>query len=392
MPSGSQQQLLDETLDKFKDVLSPDPGKTTVLKLAINTGDSQPVRSHPYWKPPRWKNEVRVELDKLLDLRIIQPSDSPWASSIVTVGKKDGGVRLCIDFRAVNGITQPVPYQMPLIEEVLEHLAMAWFISKIDLNKGFYQIPIDPCDMSKTAFCSPWGKFEFKVMPFGLRNGPAVFQWMMDRVLHRDQDVSQVYIDDIAVYSTTWEEHCEHIGRVLERLRGAGLTVNTKKCQWEQTHIEFLGHVIGSGQVSPALGKIEAVKNFPIPKTKKNVCQFLGLTGYYRKFITKYAEHSYYLSEATWKSTPERILWCDAVDCEFNYLKTALCSLPSLTLPTSRDTFLLQTDASGVGLGAILSVVRDREELPVAFWSRKLQPRERRYGATELEGGGWGSC
>ena len=262
----------------------------------------------------------------------------------MTVGKKDGGVRLCIDFRAVNGITQPDPYQMPLIEEVLEHLATARFISKIDLNKGFYQIPIDPCDMSKTAFCTPWGKFEFKVMP---RNGPAVFQRMMDRVLHRDQDVSQVYIDDIAVYSMTWEEHCEHIGRVLEWLRGAGVMVNMKKCQWGQTHVEFLGHVIGSGKVSPTLGKIEAV-NFPIPKTKKNVRQFLGLTGYYRKFIKKYAEHSYYLSEATRKSAPERIVWCDAVDCEFNYLKTALCSLPSLTLPTSRDTFLLQTDASEV--------------------------------------------
>ena len=313
VPSGSQQQLLEDTLEQYKDVLSPDPGITNVLKLAINTGDSQPVRSHPYRIPPRWKDEVRGELDKLLDLGIIQPSDSPWASSIVTVGKKDGGVRICIDFRAVNSITQPDPYQMPLIEEILEKLATARFISKIDLNKGFYQIPIDPCDTLKTAFCSPWGKFEFKVMPFGLRNGPAVFQC---RILHRDQDVSQVYIDDIAVYSSTWEEHCAHISRVLERLRGAGLTVNTNKCQWGQTQVEFLGHVIGSGQVSPAPGKIEAVKNFPNPSTKKQMRQFLGLTGYYRKFVKQYAEHSFHLTEATRKSSPERICWSHAIDVD----------------------------------------------------------------------------
>ena len=125
---------------------------------------------------------MRVEIDKLLALGIIKPSDSPWASSIVTVGKKDGGVRMCIDFREVNGITQPDPYQMPLIEEILEQLAAARFISKIDLNKGFHQIPIDPIDQPKTAFCSPWGKFEFLVMPFGLRNGPAVFQRLMDHM------------------------------------------------------------------------------------------------------------------------------------------------------------------------------------------------------------------
>ena len=233
VPSDSQQKLLDETLKKYEDVLSPDPGRTDVLKLAINTGSNQPVRNHPYRIPPRWKDEVRGELDKLLALGIIKPSDSPWSLSIVTVGKKDGGVRICIDFRAVNGITQPDPYQMPLIEEILEALASARFISKIDLKKGFYQIPIDPCDQPKMGFCSPWVKFEFQVMPFGLRNGPAVFQRMMDRILHQDQDVSQVYIDDIAVYSSNWEDHCVHIGRVLDRLRGAGLTANVRKCQWK---------------------------------------------------------------------------------------------------------------------------------------------------------------
>ena len=284
VPTVAEQAKLDKVLKDYEEVLSPEPGRTDSLKLSINTGVHEPVRNHPYRIPPRWKDEVRTELDKLLQLGIIRPSDSPWSSSIVTVGKKDGGVRICIDFRAINNVTQPDPYQMPLIEEILETLASAKFISKIDLNKGFHQIPIEPCDIAKTAFCSPWGKFEFVVMPFGL---PAVFQRLMDRVLHEEKDVSQVYIDDIAVFSLTWEDHCQHIAQVLERLKQAGLTANVKKCQWGQTRCEFLGHVVGNGMVSPTDGKIEAVKSFSLPKTKNQVRQFLGLTGYYRRFVDK---------------------------------------------------------------------------------------------------------
>ena len=274
---------------------------------------------------------------------------------------------------------------MPLIEEILETLASARFISKIDLNKGYHQIPIEPADIPKTAFCSPRGKYEFCVMPFGLRNGPAVFQRLMDRILHSYKDMLQVYIDDIAVFSSSWEEHCTHIARVLDRLRKAGLTANVGKCQWGQTRCEFLGHVVGNGIVSPAEGKIAAVRSFAVPTTKKQIRQFLGLTGYYRRFVPKYAEHSFEL-KATRKSAPERLVWNDSMYAEYYYLKDSLCALPSLTLPVPSDQFVLQTDASGVGLGAVLRVTRDGEELPVAFYSRKLQPRERKYSATELEG------
>ena len=309
VPSVVEQAKLDDVLKEYSDVLSPEPGRTDALKLNINTGEHGPVRNHPYRIPPRWKEEVRVQIDKLLELGIIRPSDSPWSSSIVTVGKKDGGVRICIDFRAINSVTQPDLYQMPLIDEIMETLASAKFISKIDLNKGFH----------KTAFCSPWGKYEFCVMPFGLRNGPAVFQRLMDRVLHNDKDVSQVYIDDIAVFSLTWEEHCKHITQVLDRLRQAGLTANVRKCQWGQTRCECIGHIVGNGTVSPADGKVEAVRAFPQPKTKKQVRQFLGLTGYYRRFVDKYAEHSFYLTEATRKSAPERIIWADVM-CMVNFV------------------------------------------------------------------------
>ena len=259
-------------------------------------------------------------------------------------------------------------------------------LKKVDLNKGFHQIPVEPSHYQKTVFCTPWGKYEFRVMPFGVRNGPSVFQRLMDRVLHRDGDLAVVYIDDIAIFSSSWDQHCLDIRTILDRLREAGLTANTKKCLWGQTHCEFLGHLVGGGMVSPAALKVEAVRQFSQPKTKTQVRQFLGLTGYYRKFVVDYAMHSYNLTEATKKSAPEKVVWTTALESEFCHLKNILCAVPSLTLPTADDEFLLQTDASGVGLGAVLSVVRNKEEFPVAFFSRKLQPREMKFAVSELEG------
>ena len=386
VPSRQQQVALDKVLDSFPDVLRPEPGRTKLVELEIHTGEHSPVSNHPYRIAPRWREEVKSQIDQLLQMGIIQPSTSPWSSSVVTVKKKDGGIRICIDFRAVNAITAPDPYQMPLIEEILDLLASAKFISKIDLNKGFHQIPVTCSDMAKTAFCTPWGKFEFKVMPFGLRNGPAVFQRLMDQVLQQDGDRSVVYIDDIAIFSSSWEEHCQDISIVLSRLKGAGLTANTSKCRWAQTHCEFLGHLVGEGMVSPADLKVQAVRQFAQPVTKKNVRQFLGLTGYYRRFVPEYATHSFNLTETTRKSAPERVAWNETLEGEFVYLKNCICSAPCLTLPIVSDVFVLQTDASGVGVGAVLGVIRDGQEYPVAYYSRKLQPRERKYSASELEG------
>ena len=386
VPSRQQQAALDKVLGEFPEVLRSEPGRTCQAELVINTGDHPPVSSHPYRIAPRYRDEVKAQINHLLELGILQPSTSPWSSSIVTVKKKDGGIRICIDFRAVNAISAPDPYQMPLIEELLDLLGAAKFISKVDLNKGFHQIPISPPDMSKTAFCTPWGKFEFKVMPFGLRNGPAVFQRLMDQVLHRDSERAVVYIDDIGIFSATWNDHCQDIRTVLSRLKEAGLTANLSKCSWGQTHCEFLGHLVGEGMVSPADLKVQAVRQFAQPVTKKNVRQFLGLTGYYRRFVPEYASHSFNLTETTRKSAPERVAWNEALEEEFIYLKSCICSAPCLTLPVVGDVFVLQTDASGIGVGAVLAVVRDGLEYPVAYYSRKLLPRERKYSASELEG------
>ena len=311
IPSKEEKARLDSVLRKHEKVLSDKPGRTDSAELFSQS----PVRSHPYRIPPMWKDDVKAQIDKLLEWGIIIPSTSPWSSSIVTAKKKDGGVRICVDYRAVNAVTDPDPYQMPLIDEILEMLATAKFISKIDLTKGFHQIPINPSDCQKTAFCTPWGKYEYCFMPFGLRNGPAVFQRLMDSLLHQDKQLSQVYIDDIVVFSASWEEHCTHLDTILSRLSAAGLTANIKKCQWGQQRCEFLGHIVGDGKVSPAELKVKALRDFSMPKTKKAVRQFLGLTGYYRRFIPEYAEHSYFLTEAIRKSAPDNVVCNDAMLC-----------------------------------------------------------------------------
>ncbi len=290
-PTETQLSLLKSVLDAFPDVLTDKPGVTDLVTMCIETGNSAPVRSKPYFIVPKWFEPMRKEVDSLLQAGIIQRSESPWSFPIVTVAKPNGSVRLCVDYRALNALTQPDPYQMPLIEHILDTLASAQYLSKLDLNKGFHQVQI----------------------------------------------------------------------RV------------------------FLGHVVGNGQVTPADCKVAAIKQFKQPKTKRHVKQFLGLTGYYRRFVEHYADHTQHLREAISQVAPDNVVWNKYMYDEFVYLKCCLSSQPTLHLPLLSDSFLLQTDASGTGLGAVLNVVRGGDELVIAFWSRRLLPRERNYSASELE-------
>ena len=273
---------------------------------------------------------------------------------------------------------------MPLIDDLIDQLGEAKFLSKMDLNKGFYQIHLKEADMPKTAFCTPWGKFQFTRMHFGLRNAPATFQHLMHVVLAGFENFCNAYMEDIIIFSDSWEEHLEHIQLVVEKLRQAGLTAKPSKCCWVVASLSFLGHVVGKGKVSVPECKMKPIREFVKPVIKKDQQSFLGSTGYYRKFIRDYSSRAHSLTEAIKKATPAKIMWSDDMYDAFLYLCRASSDCCMLYIPVSCDKFLLQTDTSGRGIGAILSIIRDGEELHVSFFSKKLKLAETHYSVTEL--------
>ena len=371
---------------EFPEVFSDLPGKTELCKLRIDTGDASPIALRPYRPPDRMKEGDREEVDKLLELGVAEPSYSPWASPVVPVPKKDGSLRICIDYRRLNSVTVPDPYYMVTLDEILEKVGGCGCLSKLDLSKGFYQIGIEEESRDKTAFVTPFGKFCFNRMPFGLRNAPAIFQRTMEEVLRGCYEFSAPYIDDILVFSRNGVEQVEHLREVLRALSDSGLTVKEDKCQFGRTHLEYLGHLIGDGQLAVPSHRATAMESFLLPKTRTQLRSFLGSMSYYRRFIANYASYSALLSPATSKSAPSVVVWDDARLKAFTTLKGMLCTVCALTIPSSEDCFSLNTDASGLGIGATLNVMRDGVEKPVAFFSRQLQGAQKSYSATELEG------
>ena len=371
--------------EEYPSVFSDVPGKTDVCDLVIRTGDNPPIASGPYRVPDRLKEGVREEIDNLVEMGVATPSHSPWASPIVPVTKKDGKIRLCIDYRKLNSITEPDPYYMTTLEEILEKVGESRCLSKLDLSKGFYQIGINEDSVEKTAFVSPFGKYSFKRMPFGLKNAPVLFQRTMEEVLRGCYHCAAPYIDDILVFSKNGVEHIDHLRQVLDALSKHGLTIKSDKCEFGKTRLEYLGHLIGEGQVAVPRHRATAMEEFRKPETKKQLRSFLGAMSYYRRFIKNFANYSGILSPAIAKSAPSVVNWSGERLEAFHYLKGALVSVCMLTIPSQEDCFVLHSDASGLGVGATLNVVREGVELPVAFFSRQLQGAEKRYSATELE-------
>ena len=381
-----EEKVVEELRREYPEVFSDLPGKTSVCKLSIGTGEAEPRASHPYRIPNKLKEGVRREIENLVELGIVEPSTSPWASPVVPVPKDDGSVRVCVDYRKLNSVTEADPYYMNTLEEILERVGDSKVMSKLDLAKGFYQVEVEPTSQEKTAFVSPFGKFQFKRMPFGLKNAPAVFQRLMEVVLRGCYGCSAPYIDDIIVFSKSAEEHGQHLRCVLAALRKFGLTIKEKKCQWGREKVEYLGHVIGGGQLAVPLHRAAAMANYIQPTTKKGLRSFLGAAGYYRQFVKGYANLSAVLTPLTAKNAPSVVCWTLEGLEAFTRLKVSLVDVCALTVPTQQDNFVLHTDASGRGIGATLNVVRDGQKMPVAYFSKQLQGAQHRYSATELEG------
>ena len=380
-----QRVQLDCLLKENETVFDTHPGHTDVVEHSVDTGDARPVFHPPYRIPPAWQEEVRQEIGDMLDAGIIVPSKSPWTSPLVPIRKKDGGLRLCVDYRKLNQVTKDDRYPMPRVEELVEELGKARFISTIDLVKGYYQVSVKPDDRCKTAFMAPMGKYEFVRMPFGLKGAPSTFQRLMDSLLSQCTAFARSYMDDIVIFSNSWEEHMEHLKKVLDILRKAGLKVKPSKCNFAMQHCSYLGHVVGGGKVAMDVSKTQAIRNYHRPRTKREVRAFLGLAGYYRRFIPDFSTLSAPLSDLTKKDMPKTVKWSDELERCFTTLKALIAKEPVLACPDSSRPFYLQTDASERGLGAVLSQESEDGEHPIAFYSRKLLPRETRYSTIEKE-------
>ena len=317
---------------------------------------------------------------------IIRPSTSPLAAGFFFVKKKDGSLRPCIDYRQLNDITVKDKYPLPLISSTFQPLAGSTIFSKLDLRNAYHLVRIKEGDEWKTAFNTPVGHFEYLVVPFGLTNAPAVFQRLVNDVL-RDMinNFVVVYLDDILIFSRNREEHIEHVRRVLTRLLENRLFVKAEKCEFHTQSVEFLGHVIKRGQVETDPRKIEAVRDWAVPSSRNQLQRFLGFANYYRRFVKNYSMIVNPLTRLT--SPKEPYVWSEETERAFSEIKTALTTAPVLVHPDINKPFIVEVDASDVGIGAVLSQRVDKggARHPCAFFSRKLSPAERNYAVGDKE-------
>ncbi|WZZ15542.1 hypothetical protein YC2023_108631 [Brassica napus] len=308
--------------------------------------------------------ELKKQLEELLDKGFIPPSSSPWGAPILFVKKKDGSMRLCIDYRGLNRVTVKNKYLLPRIDELLDqHKGAKWF-SKIDLASGYHQIPIEPNDIRKTAFRTRYGHYEFVVMPFGLTNAPAAFMKMMNSVFWDFLDESMIiFVDDILIYSKDEESHRKHLRAVLERLREHKLFAKLSKCCFWQKSIGFLGHIVSDQGVSVDSEKIRAIKDWPRPRSATEVRSFLGLAAYYRKFLKGIASLAQPMTRLTGKDI--KFIWSDECTRCFSALKDTLTRVPILVLLEEDQPHVVYTDASITRLGCVLA----QHAWPDCSWS-----------------------
>ncbi len=360
-------------------------GRTNLIEHEIVV-EGRPIKQRAYGVfDPKKLEFQKQHIEALLKEGIIRKSKSPWASPVILAKKKGGKFRFCGDFRKLNGRTVKDSYPLPVIDDLLRKLGKAKYFTSFDLDRGFLQVALKEEDKYKTAIITQKGLFEYNVMPFGLTNAPGTFQRLMDEVLRETLDeFTAVYIDDIIIYSNTFEEHLQHVEEVLRRLKEAKLVIKLKKCMFIQEEIKLLGHIVGRNGIKTDPEKIEKVKNYPRPTNLRELRGAIGLFTYYRKFVPEFAKLARPLHELSKKDI--RFIWGERQEEAFESLKKKLTEAPILGNPDFTKPFELTTDASIEGLGIILSQ-RDEEnkEKVIAYGSRSLKPSERNYATTELE-------
>ena len=387
-------ELTDEQRDKVKNVLIQnrkilstgeyDIGRTHLVEHRIDTGEHRPIRQPLRRHAFQHLTYIKDEVTRMEAHGIIEPAASPWASNVVLVRKKDGTLRFCIDYRKLNSVTYKDSYPLPLIDNCLNALAGSSWFSTLDLRSGYHNIPIAEEDRDKTAFVTPGGCFRFTVMPFGLTCAPSVFQRLMDVVLCGLSYLTcLVYLDDIIVFGRSFEEQLTRLNEVFERLEKANLKLKPSKCSLCQRSVQFLGHVVSKEGITMQEEKIAAIRDWPPCQTVSEVRAFMGLSGYYRRFVKDFSSLASPLYSLMKKDVD--FVWTDDCQQAFVELKKRLMNEPILALPQNDKTYILDTDASDYGLGAVLSQQQDEGEKVIAYASKTLSRAEQKYETTRKE-------
>ena len=383
LPTDRRDQL-NKLLTSFKDIFQDRPGRTNLCRHTIELQpDTKPIRLPPYRVNPHKAELISKELDLMIEMGVIERSNSPWASPVVLIPKPDGSIRFCTDFRRLNTVTIPDAYPMPRIDDLIDRVGHAKYLTKIDLSRGYWQVPMDEDSIPVSAFVTPHGHFQWRYMPFGLRNAPATFQRLVREVLQGLEEFTGAYLDDIIIFSSSWQDHARHIQLVFERIRQAGLTLKRAKCVFATAEVDFLGHKVGLGKVEPRRQTVQALIDFPRPTAQKQLRSYLGLAGYYRRFIPHFADLAACLNNLLRKGV--KFAWTGETDTAFLDLKSRLASRPILRPPNFDLPFSIAVDASNVAIGANLFQVVDGVEHPVCYYSKKLDVHQQRYSTVEKE-------
>jgi len=375
---------LSQVLEQFNDVFSPNPGNAKIEKHKIQVTSSDPIVCKAYSVPFTLRKQLKEELENLLKERIIRKSNSPYASPLVIVVKKDSKLRICPDYRKLNKITIFDPEPMVSSEDLIQRMEGSQYFSTLDLSKGYWQVPMDEKDIEKTAFITQEGHFEFLRMPFGLVNSGATLVKGLRKILAGIENVG-MYVDDIIVFSKTWQEHMLALTEVLRRLKEANMTVKPSKCTFGNTEVEFIGHKLTSTGITPIEENTTKILNAKRPTNKKEVQSFLGLVGYYRNYVPNFSAIAAPLSDLTKKGYPNKIKWTQAQENAYLHLRNLITKQPVLKLPDFKKKFYLRTDASNYGIGAILMQEHDGEMFPISYASKKLNNPELNYSTVEKE-------